>query len=222
MSEEAALPAPEAPAPEATAPPKRKAPLTPAQWHEIRTKAETGVARVGQLAKEYGITSQAVSQHLKDHKIVCGSKVAEVKSAVIAATATAIAEKVSAFAEARQVRIEKTREFYYKGHEYLDGLILKKINECVTAVPPRKISDLGPELKALQFAKRSLLIGRQERFAVLDAENQIDVAALPELVVTDLTNEEIEAIQRGDDEDDMEDLLAEVDEAGAAIVETVS
>ena len=202
MSEEPALPAsPTTPEEE-----KKREPLTPAQWLEIRTCAELGTERVRELARRFGISHQSVSQHLKEHGISIGSKAASITEKV----AEKVAVAVIPFAEKRLARLEETRDFYYTSHTNIDKIIMSKI--AVQVRDGRPIAELNGDLKALNFAKRSLLIGRAERFTVLDADKIVDIDALPDLVIRDLADQEIEILQKGGPDDPLEDLAEIIEE----------
>ncbi|MCY1300238.1 hypothetical protein D9M70_497990 [compost metagenome] len=69
-------------------------------------------------------------------------------------------------------------------------------------------------LKALDNAMTVLKKAREERYAVLglDRSDYVDDSALPELVISELTNEQIEAMR--DRQEDSDDSLPTLEEEG--------
>lgn len=217
MSEETAGPASPAPEEESKTPTK----LTVEQWAEARALCETGAMRPSEIARKFGITASAVSQFFSKNGVVYGSKKGEVAKAVATATAVKTAEAVAPFAIRRIERIEETKSQHYQYSTWIAQETMRVMAEAKKGSLP--VSSAASDVKTLRIAAQTLSIVRQERYAVLDADQHIDEEELPSIEIRDLTDEEIQHMQDLDPDADLDMAPAsvlEVEEDDVVVTES--
>jgi len=96
------------------------------------------------------------------------------------------------FAETRIQRIEETKSTLYQTNVALAAAFQKMIREHLGGVV--KLS-----VKELRGIQAGIAQNRQERYAILNAEKEIDANELPEIVIRDLTDDEILIMQTADE-----------------------
>jgi predicted DNA-binding protein YlxM (UPF0122 family) len=183
--------------------------LTPAQWERMRTLYELGEHSMTDLAKEFGISASAISQRFKRDKVERGSRAHELKAKVAAKAVEKAVEETATFAAQRRKRIEDTKTQAYKSLELFHQLIHREVVEAVKAGDP--IASRSGNIKTLRQAILGVEASRIGRYALLDVEGDIDTAALPDIVVRDITEDEIYELQNRD-----EDLGGELEEIPVA------
>lgn len=184
--------------------------LTPEDWREIETHWEYDSMRTKEICEKFGITPQAVNQHMRANPhIKKGSKahLNRAKSTAIAsppaATVTPVAS--SEFEAKRKERIEQTKESIYRAST-ANALMFGKIQKEVLD-GTRTVEAAEKAFKALRQAETFLNLSRVNRYEVLDIANEINEQDLPVLVFEDLTQTEITKIQQGDGNEEELDLL---------------
>lgn len=171
---------------------KRKPPLSARQWAEAVALWESGAVTLPELAKKFDRHEQSFVQYFRRRGIKKGRKTAE------------LAKRVEKKVEEQQVndaaviaaRIRETKEEHYK---MAAGLAKLTWNELLKAkqdgVP---VGTAINNLKALESAMNVLKKAREERYSVLglDRPDAIDENDVPELVISELTAEQIEELRQ--------------------------
>ena len=183
---------------------KKPVRLTPKQWAEAETLWELGDVALADLAKKFGITEQAVSQHMKKKGVQRGKRAAEHAKKV----SDEVARQALEDAAVAAARIRETKEEHYK---MAAGVAKLTWSEVLTAkqnnVPLATITN---NLKALEVANNILARSRAERYAVLglDKDHEPEDDKLPVLEIAELTQDEIEEL-RDRDFNEFEELPAD-------------
>lgn len=201
---------------EPEAQPKAQKRLSPEQWGEIERHWEHETMRVKEICSHYGISPQAIRQHMTANPhIKKGSKAHLVKAAV-AAPVGAAATVPSDFEAKKKERIEQTKEAIYRSSNANAALFGRLQKEIVDGT--RTLEGTEKAFKALRVAEGFLKLSRDNRYAVLDIANDINEQDLPVLVFEDLTQDEIRKIQEGDD-NDLDSILADLPDEDDGVVE---
>ena len=192
---------------------EKKTRLTDEQWKEICDLYELGQASTPELSKKFGVSVQALSQYFKRHSIVKGSKAEALKkaatAAAAAATATVVAKKVADFEEERLERISHAKRSFDDAQRVLSQAITAAYVGAVK--DGRPVSTEAANVKTLRMMISALSVSRQERFAILEADKLIDEAKLPTLVIEDLSQNQIEELQKQAADLDLDVELPELD-----------
>ncbi|WP_186296784.1 hypothetical protein [Cupriavidus campinensis] len=194
---------------DASAPaPKKGTRMTPKQWAEAEALWEAGDVTLDELARRFSKDKSILSRHFKNHGIVKGAAKEEHKRKVAEEVTRQAQEEAAVLA----ARIRMTKEEHYKMAEALAKLTWKEVLEVNKTGRP--MSTALNNLKALDSAMTVLKKAREERYAVLglDRTDFVDDSALPELVISELTNEQIEAMRDRQEDDDTS--LPELSEEG--------
>lgn len=182
--------------------------LTPRQWAEIEALWESGETTLEQLATKFGRDKSSIQRYLTKHKIIKGSNVAENKAAIKEAVTASIVDDATILAS----RIRETNEEHYKMSSAMAKLAW---SEILTAKKDNKaFSTIKDNLKSLDLAMNVLSKARIERYAVLglDKSDFVDEDGLPELVISELTADQVEELRNRDDvgiEDGVDAIIAE-------------
>lgn len=171
--------------------------LTAAEWAEIRNLYEMGMMKAKDLADKFGVSRSAISQYFTKHGVKWNVRKEEMEKKV--------EESVITFAMKRKQRIEDTKTQSYELDAAINAFSRKLLSDAIKGSVP--LSTRDKELKALHKLAVVNTLTRQGRYAVLDADREIDEAELPEIRFKDLSKEEIEKY-RDSDEDELEDLLS--------------
>lgn len=182
-----------------TDPEEKSRRLTPVQWQEAATLYELGDTTMSEIADRYGVSVGAVSQMFRKMGVERGSRAHEVKAKVAEKAVEAVADAAASFAQDRKTKILETKFQSYKSLEMIHVLTHKAVVEAKASGRP--LGSLVDDLKALRLASAIFAQTRAERFAVLDADNDVDEASLPEIHIRDLTEVEIATLQSGDETD---------------------
>lgn len=194
--------------------PSRKR-LSPKQWAEAEALWEAGDITLADLARKFGISPNSIHLHMKRAGIEKGAKAAKHKAKVAEEVTKAATEDATILA----ARIRETKEEHYK---MATGIAKLTWAEVLTAkqnnVPMATIAN---NVKALDNAMTVLAKARIERFAVLglDKDHDDDDDGLPELLISELTADQIEDLRNRDFNEFVElpdELGPAPDEAGSA------
>lgn len=159
--------------------------LTEEEFQQARDLYETGKRTLIEIAGDLGISRQALSRRFKDAGVVKGSRAAEVATAGHKA-AVAAAERYS---DKRAAWIEETRLTAVNVLKQSLTLARVTLIENVKAKrPPAAIDD---DIKTLSRYNRLLIDNIEATLRVLNADEHIDEDSLPELVIQNLTNEDV-------------------------------
>jgi hypothetical protein len=187
--------------------PKRR--LTPAQWAEAEAQWAAGTVTYDDLVAKYGCAMSTFERHFKKHHIVKGSAAAATRKAVEDRLVAASVDEATILA----ARIKETKEQHYVMSSNLGKLIWNELLEAKKAGNP--VSSVINNLKALDLAATGLKKVREERWAVLglDRPDAVDPDEVPELQITELTADQIQAL-RDRDHDEMDDVAPQKDDDG--------
>lgn len=168
----------------------KKTPLTSKQWHEIVRLWESGEVTLETLSKHYERHPSLFTKYFSKNGIKRGSRKAmAIKEAQEKAANVDDANILAA-------RIRETKEDHYKMASGLAKLTWAEVLRVKQ--DGLQFSSALNNLKALDTATSTLKKLREERFAILglDKEDFIDEEGLPELVVSELTADQIEDLQK--------------------------
>lgn len=162
--------------------------LTQAEWAAIVTKWELGTHTLKQLAEDYGVSLTAIKQGLNSRKAKRGCRAHEI------AEQTAEEQK-----SARQKDAEtatKIKEKFLKYTEALSSITMRKVMEQHAAKRP--LEEIKGEMDALRKAATIIATMRDENFHLLGLyrDEMLD-EDLPEIIFSEMTKEDLEAIQNG-------------------------
>jgi len=182
--------------------------LTPAEWAEVVTLWELGKVTLSDLSDKFKISPAGLSKGLKKRGAVKGSRAREVSEAVAKTVLKETAEEALTAAEERQAKINETRKSHYDYAKMLSQQIVGRLAKAQQEKRPFE-TEIG-NIKTLRLAAQGLATLRQERFAILDADKALDQDELPELVIRDLTDDEITKLRNVDTADDGLEMPAEL------------
>ena len=197
----------EKPAPEVEEKAKR---LTEAERQEVCDLYAAGKMKVTQLAEKFGVTKSAISQLLKREGVIWASKVIEEVKAETDAMVKTSAERPLAFADKRQLRIEQVREESFEIVRRLRVAAYRKMGEAErmgTPIPTLKETmNVFKRLIDMQIDASNHLLND-----LLEANSHVNQEELPNIIIRDLTEEEIAGMT-----DESEDELLLDERTGAA------
>ena len=168
--------------------------LSPKQWAEAEALWESGEFTLEDLSRKFGIAPNSIYVHMKKVGAEKGAKAAKHKAKVAEEVTKAATEEATILA----ARIRETKEDHYK---MASGIAKLTWAEVLTAkqnnVP---IATIANNVKALDGAMTVLAKARIERFAVLglDKDHDDDDDGLPELLISELTADQIEELRNRD------------------------
>jgi hypothetical protein len=177
--------------------------LTPKEWAKAETLWESGEVTQAALARKFDITEQAIHLHMKRHGKKHGAKAEENKRKV--------AEKVTAGlyedAAVTAARIRETKDQHYQMASGIAKLAWSEVLKAKQDGAP--MSSVGPNLKALDSAMTVLSKARAERWAVLglDRPDHVDEDGIPELMISELSQEQVDQL-RNREFDEFDEALA--------------
>lgn len=183
-----------------------KARMTPKLWAEAEALWESGEVTLDDLAKKFSKSRGTFQRHFKENKIERGSAAEATKAAVKQAVQSSVADDAAILAS----RIKETREDHYKMSAAISKLVWSEILTAKQKETP--FANIKENLKSLETAMKVIQMARMERFSILglDGDSADDDDTLPELVISELTADQIEKM-RQKDESDLEDLAVDVE-----------
>lgn len=183
--------------------PAKKRLLTPKQWAEVEALWESGEVRYEDLVAKFGASISTFERHFKKKGVVKGSKAAVTKKRVEEQLAKASVDEATVTA----ARIKETKEHHYNMAAGLAKLAWNEVLEARKAAAP--IATRINNLKAIDAAMSVIKKAREERFSVLglDRPDAVDPDELPELIISELTDEQIKEL-RDRDHTELDDVLA--------------
>lgn len=167
--------------------------LTAEERVEIRRLVGEGELRPIECARKFGITPAGISYVLgREPKISfeCLKKAREEE--IAAAVTKAAAAKAVSFAELRLQRIEETKTSLYTTNIAIATAFQRALKDHLNGGARLTI-------KELRMLQAGIGENRKERYDLLNAEKEIDANELPEIVIRDLTDEEILEMQMTDE-----------------------
>ena len=168
--------------------------VTKKEWAEIEALWESGSVTLPDLVAKYGRVKNTFLRYFKANGIVKGSKVAKTKKAIEKKLEVAATTDASIIA----MRIKETKEQHYKMSSGLAQLAWNEVVKAKTDGVPVAVA--ASNLKALDLAMNVLKKAREERFAILglDRPDAVDPDELPELIIAELTAEQIQTLRDAD------------------------
>lgn len=163
----------------------------PSVWAEAEALWATGDVTLQELAEFVGVSTTSVSLHMKQKNISKGEKAEERRKK--------IAEKVESSSlgsiSEHSARIKETKDEHYNMSKGIALLTWKTIKDAQTSGTP--FGAIQPHLKSLEIAMNVLTKAQQSRWQVLglDRPDAVDSEDLPDLVISELTAEEMEALR---------------------------
>jgi len=186
--------------------------LFPKEWLEIVNLAQSGV-KVADVAKTYSVDDSVIYRGLKKRGVN------------VTAVASRLAMEEADKHKAELLRkIRETKDKDYRFTEFLQQQIISTIVDA-----QKKAIGIGTRLddiKALKIAMDGVKNGTENKWRILglDRENADSDAALPELPIRDLTDEEVNVMRNRQEEEDGgtaidPDLLADIEEPPDDVLE---
>jgi len=181
----------------AAAPKTTKNRLTVKQWAEAEALWESGSVTYEDLMKKFGLAQSSFERHFKKRGIVKGSKAAAIKEKIDEKLAAAAIDEATIIA----ARIKETKEQHYTMSANLSKLAYAEILQAKKDGQPVAVA--MNNLKALDKAMDVLAKARAERYTILglDRPDAVNPDELPELVISELTAEQIEELRKRDEAD---------------------
>jgi hypothetical protein len=188
--------------------------LNEEQWAEIESIWERAGATADDLADRFGVSRRAIFDRMKKRGIERGSKAEEVAGAIKDSLADEAVRRAGEIAR----RIEATKEEHYKFADQIAKLVMRELANAQR--DGRPFATVDANIKTLQKAASTLATVRQERWTVLGIDNIQGDDEIPELHIEDLTQDQINDLQKQSDEDEDGELddLGDLD-LGDGVVE---
>lgn len=161
--------------------------LTPAEWEQVVVLWESGSVTLQDLSDRFGITKAALHDGLKKRGAVKGSRAKEF--------ARHTEESLKTEAQRRAESIKSFRGEYQKYGDFIMKAAVIELKNLLEETPR------SPETKrriftCIKYVAEIYNIVRDNKFHLHDLYNvQEEVDDLPEIAVTQYSNEEIEAIK---------------------------
>ncbi|WP_156421586.1 hypothetical protein [Aureimonas sp. AU40] len=182
--------------------------LSEETWAEIENAYELGTKKMPELSKEYGVSRQSISRRFKTRNISFGTRAHElrqaqangVKAAAASKAGQAAIQAAESFADQRREWVEESRVDGYKSLHQVQLIAKKQVAEAIRNNRP--MASIDDDLKAVARYQKILIDNVNTRLGILNADAIVDEASLPELLIRDITDEEIHAIQTNADQDD--------------------
>lgn len=168
--------------------------MTDTEFASARERYELGTAGLVDLADEYGVTRQALSKRFKNNGVVKGSRAHEVASATEAAAKKAAAEAAAAserFAIKRSDWIEEVRIQGLQALKQARLIAQKTVVDEMKRPVGGDLANIDTAMRAISRYNKVLIDNIEGSLRILKSDEHVDEDDLPNLVIEDLTNEEI-------------------------------
>lgn len=182
--------------------------LAPTTWAEIRALWQTGDPTLEELSVRFGVTTRTLQAHFEKHKTVKGEKAKEIAIAVREAVHAEYLETSDAvIAKAKEARASA-----FNNAEIIEGLVMAQLSAAQT--DPAAAFRASAAIKTLALAAQALERIQCIKTAALGLDRLDMGEELPEIIICDLSEEEIAKIQlgHGDDESDDESEVRDDDD----------
>lgn len=170
--------------------------MTPAKWAQIEEAWVQGkFATLSDLSEHFKVPVNSLKIRFNDRKLRRGQAIEEYNKKIEEELAKKAAEQAKLLA----ARVEETREQHYQMATGITKLTYAEILKAKQDGVP--LSAVKGNLSSLETAMKVLKMAREERFAVLglnEKEPDDDDEGLPELVISELTPEDIETLRSRD------------------------
>lgn len=181
---------------------KKTVMLSPKQWAEVRALWESGEFTLTMLSERFKVTRATLQRHFALRKVKKGAKSHEHEKKIAEEVAKNAVDDATVIA----ARIRETKEEHYKMASGLAKLTWNEVLQVKKNGAP--MAAATNNLRALDAAMNVLKKAREERFAVLglDRDDHVDQDGLPELVISELTADQIETLRNKQQQDDLGDI----------------
>jgi hypothetical protein len=168
--------------------------ISAGNWAKIEALWESGEATYADLVKTYGRSVSTFERHFRTKKIIKGSKKDEMKARVEQELEKTAVDEATVMA----ARIRETKEDHYKMASALARLTWNEVLQ--TKKDGKPMAAALNNLKALDSAMNVLKKAREERYSVLglDRADSVDPDQVPELVISELTAEQVKLLRDRD------------------------
>ena len=179
---------------------------TSAEWAEICALWELGDTTLVELGEKFNMNPEYLCRKLKAAGVNKGAKagqvISKVKDQLVEAASDAAAEEALKIAAKKKA----TKEDCYGWIESLQKLTMQKVVSSIKKQEP--LSMIKGDIQTLEKAMTIIAVGRKERFDLLGLNgDEVDPNDLPELIIRELTADEIHSLQNQNfNEDDLDDF----------------
>lgn len=180
------------------APTRKYVRLSPSEWAEVRALWEVGDHTLEELSAKFGVSPRGLQAHFRKFGTVKGSQAAELAAAV----REEVFRQELDDPDLLIVRAKDVRESAYRNALVIEDLLMAQLQAAQR--DPSQAFKAASAVKTLSLASAALerLHGLKRAALGLD-RNAVMGEQLPELVLRDLTEEEIEQL-RSDPDDGLE------------------
>ena len=169
-------------------------------WSEIEALWESGDVTLPELEERFGISRRALQSHFSKHRTIKGAKAAQMAAAVKDRILTEALPDV----DETIARAKATREAAYKNSVIIEELIMGQL--AAAQKDPSQALKAASALKALSLAAAGLERLHQLKWKALGLDKNPTQSDEPTvLVIQDLTEQEIKAMQQRDHDEDEDD-----------------
>lgn len=177
--------------------------LSDDEWEEICVLYKSNHT-IDEILRRYPISRNGLHNGLRRRGIERGDFITGEEAEIIERIKVREIDESKPFMMNRRNRIEETRRQHYEWSVAIGKLTMQCL---MTAKKDNKqFATQANNLKALEIAQSTISKVRAERYNILQADNDIDETALPELAIRDLNAEEIkDLVARGSEEEYEED-----------------
>jgi hypothetical protein len=178
--------------------------LSPHDWAEIEELWESGAVTLQQLSERFLVSVSHLSRGLTRRGAAKGAK----SKPLVDAAKERIHETLVDATSEKMKRVAETKNDHYKYAQTLSKLVFQLIAQKVQS--RESISGAREDIKTIKDALTALSIGRDERFRVLGLDKDVDTGdEVPALIVTEMTQDQIEAVKNRHDAELGTDLSEE-------------
>lgn len=187
----------------------RQSQMKPKEWAEAEALWESGNITLSELSKRFGRAEETFSRHFASHGIKKGSKQAQSAEMVKEEVSKNIIDE----AKVLSTRIRESKEEHYKMTTVITKLVMNEVLSAQKSGMPLEAK--SNNIKALKDAMSVVKMAREERWAILglDDPNTLNEDELPELMISEMTAQQIEEMHRRQEQasqefiDEMEGVL---------------
>lgn len=194
--------------------------LSKEEWAELVLDYEQGTAGVVELSDKFGISRQAIAKEFKLRGTMKNSRRDEYEKAKTAA-ATATVKVAERYAERRAEWIEETRLQGYTALKQANALLNRRILE-VYKTPGTPAASAMEDIKTLKLYQKALIENFDFRLGrLLNADDVVNEADLPNLLIEDMTVEDVIEHFKDkdlvDDDADLDELREQIEATQAEV-----
>jgi len=177
--------------------------LTPSDWAEAQTLFERGEKSIQEIADMHGVTRQSIYQGFNRRGVKGQSRLSEVME-----------ETTDAAKEARDARLKKANVKRDQYSAYNDALARIAMKKLLAADKSGNLSVVNADLIAIKNAGVIIERARKEGWDIERIDELLgdDDGLLPDLNVGEYDNEELEAIQKANEDEYLQSIISEDDD----------